>query len=98
MEDPPSNFPYEIQDVLKERYEKSPNNIPFWMTNEKVNGIKTNDQSKLYSSTNVCYSIVICCSIFFFLFCKDEFYLFDHLLIMMTTSERNHSKKNYLKL
>lgn len=54
----PSHFPYEMQDIFKERFEKAPNNIPFWANNDKVIRIETNDQSKLHPATDVCYSTV----------------------------------------
>lgn len=54
----PSHFPYEVQDIFKEKYEKSSNDIPFWITNKDVNRIQTNDKSKLHQATDVCYSSV----------------------------------------
>lgn len=54
----PSHFPYEINDILKEKFDKSPNNIPFWDDNKDVNRITTNDPTKLFKTKEVAYSTV----------------------------------------
>lgn len=54
----PNRFPYEIQDVLKERFEKAPDNVPFWITNKDTIRIQTNDESKLHSASDICYSTI----------------------------------------
>lgn len=52
----PSRFPYGLQDVLKEEYDKAPSDIPFWGENEKVNGIPSNFPSELLQTKDVSYS------------------------------------------
>lgn len=54
----PTRFPYEVQDIFKEKYEKSPDNIPFWITNESINRIQTNDKTKLQKATDVFFSSI----------------------------------------
>lgn len=54
----PSYFPYQVKELFKHQYEKSPNTIPFWDNNPNVNHIITNDQTKLFKTNEVSYSTV----------------------------------------